>query len=119
VEQIQPVDMFPGTGHVETVVLLCRKFEEADRHISVTLKTEEGWRKDKRIDASYREIKEWVADNYGGMKVSSLYIAQVKRMHGIIERENYNLPKKKGKTLRCPSEKEEAIEEALIHFHLI
>jgi 23S rRNA (uracil1939-C5)-methyltransferase len=70
--------------------------------------------------ATYREIQEWIAKNYNGMKVSNLYIAQVKQKHGIIERENYNKPKKEGgRVPKVTPEKEEAIEAALRHFRLI
>lgn len=55
-----------------------------------------------------------------GLKVSALYIAQVKQKHGIIERECYNVPKSEGdKVPQCPEEKVEAIEEALRHFGMI
>ncbi len=69
--------------------------------------------------ATYREIQEWIAQNYDGMKVSNLYIAQVKQEFGIIERENYNKGEGKAKVPKCPSEKREAIVEALRHFRLI
>lgn len=55
-----------------------------------------------------------------GLKVSSLYVAQVKQKHGIVERESYNKPKTEGaKVPHCPSEKEAAIEAALKHFKMI
>ena len=70
--------------------------------------------------ATYREIQEWIAENYDAMKVSNLYIAQVKQKHGIIERENYNKPKKEGGQVpKVTPEKEKAIEAALKHFKLI
>lgn len=62
--------------------------------------------------ATYEEIKAYVAEHNDGMKVSNLYIAQVKAKYGIIEQENYNKPK-------CPKEKEEAIVEALKAFKMI
>ncbi len=72
-----------------------------------------------KCDAAYTEIKEWVLEKYG-MKVSSLYVAQVKQKHGIIERENYNKPKSEGaKVPHCPPEKAAAIENALRHFKMI
>ena len=72
------------------------------------------------LDASYRRIKEWIAKHYEGMKVHTLYIAQVKQKHGLIERENYNKSKKPdAKVPVCPPEKEAAIESALRYFHLI
>lgn len=61
-----------------------------------------------------------MAEHNDGMKVSNLYIAQVKAKYGIIERENYNLPKSEDvKQLQCPKEKEVAIVEALRFFHMI
>ena len=70
--------------------------------------------------ATYEEIKKYVAVHNDGMKVSNLYIAQIKQKHGIIERENYNKPKsEKGGQPECPKEKEIAIEEALKYFQMI
>ncbi len=69
--------------------------------------------------ATYEEIKEYVLE-HTGLKVSHLYIAQVKRKHGIIERANYNLPKSEdAKQPVCPPEKEKAITEALTFFGMI
>ena len=68
--------------------------------------------------ATYEEIKEYVLDKYG-LNVSSLYIAQVKRKHGIIERLNYNLGNGKAKVLHVPKDKEKAIEDALRYFKMI
>lgn len=69
--------------------------------------------------ATYEEIKDYVLE-HTGLKVSSLYIAQVKEKYGIIERENYNISKlENAKQLQCPTEKEEAIVEALKHFKMI
>ena len=69
--------------------------------------------------ASYGEIKAYVLEKYG-LKVSTLYIAQVKAKHGIIERECYNKPKSEaGRMPKCPLEKEQAIEDALHHFQMI
>lgn len=69
--------------------------------------------------AIYEEIKAYVLE-HTGLKVSSLYISQVKRKYGIIERENYNKPKSKdAKQPQCPPEKEKAITEALQHFGMI
>lgn len=69
--------------------------------------------------ATYDEIKEYVM-KHTGLKVSNLYIAQVKRKCGIIERVNYNLPKSdNSKQLKCPPEKEAAIREALEYFRMI
>lgn len=70
--------------------------------------------------ATYEEIKKYVAEHNEGMKVSSLYIAQVKRKCGIEVGENFNLPKSENsKQPQCPKEKEEAIVEALKAFRMI
>ena len=70
--------------------------------------------------ATYEEIKPYVAEHYDGMKVSNLYIAQVKAKYGIIERENYNKAKSDdARQPKCPKEKEEAIVEALRYFQMI
>lgn len=116
----KPFDMFPQTGHVETVVLLCRKHIDAEKQISVTIEAEDGWRADKPVKATYSQIKDWVSEHYNGMKVHTLYIAQVKEKYGLIERENYNKSKKSdAKVPQVPPDKEEAIEAALRHFRLI
>ena len=70
--------------------------------------------------ATYEEIKSYVAEHNEGMKVSNLYIAQVKAKYGIIERENYNKPKSDdARQPKCPKEKENAIVEALRYFRMI
>ena len=70
--------------------------------------------------ATYEEIKKYVAEHNDGMKVSNLYIAQVKAKYGIIERENYNKPKPdEARQPKCPKEKEDAIVEALKYFQMI
>ena len=69
--------------------------------------------------ATYEEIKDYVLEHMG-LKVSSLYIAQVKQKYGIIERENYNMPKSENsRQPKCPPEKEKAIREALKYFRMI
>ena len=69
--------------------------------------------------AAYEKILEYVSE-HTGLKVSHLYIAQVKQKYGIIERENYNKPKSENaKQPQCPPEKEKAITEALKHFGMI
>lgn len=69
--------------------------------------------------ATYKEIRDYVWEHHQ-LKVSNLYIAQVKQKYGIIERENYNKPKSKNaKQPQCPLEKEKAITEALQHFGMI
>ena len=70
--------------------------------------------------ATYEEIKQYVAEHNDGMKVSSLYIVQVKQKHGIIHRENYNKSKSEdAKHPQCPDEKEAVIVEALKHFGMV
>ena len=69
--------------------------------------------------ATYNEIRDYVWEHHQ-LKVSNLYIAQVKQKYGIIERENYNKPKSENaKQPQCPPEKEKAITEALRHFGMI
>lgn len=119
VEDCQPVDMFPWTGHVETVCLLS-KLHEAKHHVNVRLDMDELDVTSAESKATYEEIKSYVAEHYDGMKVSNLYIAQVKAKYGIIERENYNKSKSEGARVpQCPSEKEEAIVAALRFFRMI
>ena len=113
--KIIPVDMFPRTAHVETVCLL----ESAKNlpHISFTVNMEELPRPTRK-SATYDEIKAYVSEKHG-LKVSSLYIAQIKEKHGLKERENYNIGNGKSKELICPPEKEQAILDAFKHFGMI
>ena len=104
---------------VETVCLLS-KLHEAKHHVNVKLGMDEMDLTAAESKATYEEIKKYVAEHNDGMKVSNLYIAQIKQKHGIIERENYNKPKsEKGGQPECPKEKEIAIEEALKYFQMI
>ena len=119
VQRVRACDMFPMTGHVETVCLLS-KLHEAKHHVNVRLDMDELDLTAAESKATYEEIKKYVAEHNDGMKVSNLYIAQIKQKHGIIERENYNKPKsEKGGQPECPKEKEIAIEEALKYFQMI
>ena len=112
-ERCWPVDMFPHTVHVETVVQLVLR--ESPVHINIGVDVEE-LVQDKRGQATYPQIKEYVLE-HSGLKVSSLYIAEVKQKCGIIERENYNKPKSEdSRQPICPPEKEAAIKEALEYF---
>lgn len=114
---VVPVDMFPATEHVETVCLLSKL--HANQHIEVELQMDELDLTAAESKATYEEIKEYVLKQ-SGLKVSNLYIAQVKQKCGIIERENYNLPKSENsRQPKCPPEKEAAIREALEHFRMI
>ena len=111
------VDMFAETYHVETVCLLSKL--NAKQHIEVEVKMDELDLTAAESKATYEEIKAYVLE-HSGMKVSSLYIAQVKQKCGIIERENYNKPKSENaRQPKCPPEKEAAITEALKHFEMI
>ena len=113
------VDQFPMTVHVETVCLLS-KLHEAKHHVNVRLDMDEMDSTSAESKATYEEIKKYVAEHYDGMKVSNLYIAQVKAKYGIIERENYNKSKSDdARQPKCPKEKEEAIVEALRYFQMI
>ena len=105
------------TVHVETVVLLSKL--KVNHHIEIELKMDELDLTSAESKATYDEIKAYVLDKYG-LKVSQLYIAQVKRKCGIIERKNYNVSKKEdAKVPQCPPEKEAAIMDALKHFQMI
>ena len=116
--RMQAVDMFPRTGHVETVVLLS-KGEIDSKKVRVEFSLEDMDMSGFQNDATYGQIKERVLEKTG-LKVSSLYIAQVKQKHGIIERENYNKPKSENaRQPQCPPEKEAAITEALKYFGMI
>ena len=116
-KKVRAVDMFPNTVHVETVVKLVRKTPDA--YIDITVDMDELDLTASEAKATYQEIKEYIKEKYG-VKVSSLYIAQTKQKHGIIERENYNTAKSENaKQPQCPPEKEKLIEEALRHFKMI
>ena len=105
--------------HVETVCLLS-KLHEAKHHVKVKLDMDEMDITSAESKATYEEIKKYVAEHNDGMKVSNLYIAQVKRKCGIELAENFNLPKSEdARQPRCPKEKEEAIVEALKAFQMI
>lgn len=104
---------------METVCLLS-KLHEAKHHVSVKLDMDEMDLTAAESKATYEEIKGYVAVHNDGMKVSNLYIAQVKRKCGIEVGENFNLPKsEETKQPECPKEKEDAIVEALKAFKMI
>ncbi len=116
VKRVKTVDMFPWSGHVETVCLLVLR--NPVTHINIDVDVEE-MVQDKRGLATYEQIKDYVLE-HSGLKVSSLYIAQVKQKYGIIERGNYNKPKSEdARQPQCPLEKERAITEALKHFGML
>ena len=105
------------SSHVETVVLLSQ--QKADDYIEVELELDELDLTSAESKATYKEIQEYVLKEHG-LKVSNLYISQVKRKCGIEVGENYNLPKSEdSKQPQCPEEKEKAIKDALEHFGMI
>ncbi len=96
---------------------MCRK--DIDNHIEVKLELDEDDVTKAESKGTYENIKEYVLDNYG-FKVSTLYIAQIKRKCGLELGENYNKSKKENsKVPECPKEKEDAIMDALRHFGMI
>ena len=117
-KKVCPVDMFPNTVSVETVCLLS-KLHEAKHHVNVKLDMDEMDITSAESKATYEKIKKYVLEETG-LKVSNLYIAQVKDKHGLEKRENYNLSKSEdARQPKCPKEKEKAIEDALRHFQMI
>lgn len=115
--KVRPVDQFPMSVHVETVVLLSKL--NTKQHIEVELNLDELDLTAAESKATYDEIKAYVLEKYG-LKVSSLYISQVKRKCGLDVGQNYNLSKKEdAKVPQCPPEKEAAIMDALKHFQMI
>ncbi|MCC9720488.1 23S rRNA (uracil(1939)-C(5))-methyltransferase RlmD, partial [Streptococcus agalactiae] len=115
--KIQPVDLFPMTHHVETVALLSKL--NVDKHISVEVELDELDLTSAESKATYEQIKEYILNKFG-LKVSALYIAQIKKKCGIELRENYNKSKKEKQVIpQCTPEKEEAIMDALRYFKMI
>ena len=111
------IDNFPRTGHVETVALLSKL--DVDKHISVEIELDELDLTSAESKASYAQIKEYILEKFD-LKVSTLYIAQIKKKCGIVLRENYNKSKKEKQVIpQCTPEKEEAIMDALRHFKMI
>ena len=118
IQKIRGVDQFGMTVHCETVCLLS-KLHEAKHHVSVKLDMDEMDITSAESKATYEEIKKYVLEETG-LKVSNLYIAQIKDKHGLEKRENYNLSKSEdARQPKCPKEKEKAIEGALRHFQMI
>ena len=143
--KVQPVDQFANTVHVETVVLLSQLKQKPDDYINVTIELDDVDITPVEIKATYDEIKKYVAEHNAGMKVSDLYISQVKRKCGIEVGKNLrvatrrmdclqgnpmtaatdlelvpspNLPKEDSRQPQCPEDKESAIVEALKHFKM-
>ena len=117
-EKVQPVDLFPRTKHCETVVLLS-KGEVDSKKIRVEFSLEDMDMSEFQDGATYTQIKDYVLE-HSGLKVSNLYISQIKRKCGIEVGKNYNLPKSEdSRQPLCPPEKEKAIREAFKYFGMI
>ena len=117
-EKVQPVDLFPRTKHCETVVLLS-KGEVDSKKIRVEFSLEDMDMSEFQDGATYTQIKDYVLE-HSGLKVSNLYISQIKRKCGIEVGKNYNLPKSEdSRQPQCPPEKEKAIREAMKYFGMI
>ena len=111
-------DLFPRTFHVETVVLLS-KGEVDSKKIRVEFSLEDMDMSEFQDGATYTQIKDYVLE-HSGLKVSNLYISQIKRKCGIGVGKNYNLPKSEdSRQPQCPPEKEKAIREAFKYFGMI
>ena len=116
-EKAAPVDLFPRTTHVETVVLLSQ--QKPDDTIEIDLDLDELDATAAEAKATYEEIKAYVWEKYH-LKVSNLYVSQIKRKCGLEVGQNYNLSKSENpKVPKCPPEKEMAIMDALKHFQMI
>ena len=110
-------DIYPMTHHVETIVLLSKL--DSQKYISVELSMDDMDLTCVESKATYKQIQKYIFEKFG-FKVATLYIAQVKKKHGLDVREHYNISKnEKQKIPKCPIEKEEAILDALRHFKMI
>ena len=118
IKRVRACDMFGMSGHVETVVLLS-KGEVDSKKIRVEFSLEDMDMSEFQDGATYPRIKEYVLE-HTGLKVSNLYISQIKRKCGIGVGKNYNLPKSEdSRQPQCPPEKEKAIQEAFKYFGMI
>ena len=115
VKNAMAADLFPRCAHVETVVLLSRKDVYERIKFDVNVEDLQGR---ASSTATYSEIKAYTLEKYG-LKVSSLYIAQIKDKCGFEKRDNYNIGEGKSKELICPPEKEQAIMDAFRHFGML
>ena len=116
VKKVRACDMFPQGGHVETCVLLSKL--KSAKSIEVKIELDDMDLTQAEGKATYAEIKQYVMEN-AGLNVSQLFIAQVKRKYGLIERMNYNVGNGKSRVPQVTPEKEKAIEDALRHFKMI
>ena len=117
-QYLKPYDNFPFTKHVETVVLLS-KGEIDSKKVRVEFSLEDMDMSEFQDGATYPQIKEYVLE-HTGLKVSNLYISQIKRKCGLEVGKNYNLPKSEdSRQPQCPPEKEKAIREAFKYFGMI
>lgn len=108
----------PQTRQEETVVLLS-KGEIDSKKVRVEFSLEDMDMSGFQKGATYEQIKAYVLE-HTGLKVSSLYISQIKRKCGLDVGQNYNLSKKEdAKVPKCPPEKEAAIRDALKYFQMI
>jgi len=118
-QRVRAVDLFGQTVHVESIVLLSKLKSNKLKHINVELEMDELDLTAAESKVTYEVIKDYVLKQ-SGLKVSNLYIAQIKQKCGIIERTNYNLPKSENsRQPQCPAEKEQAIVAALKHFGIV
>lgn len=118
IKMCRGVDQFPQSVHVETVVLLS-KGEIDSKKVRVEFSLEDMDMSGFQKGATYEQIKAYVLE-HTGLKVSSLYISQIKRKCGLDVGQNYNLSKKEdAKVPKCPPEKEAAIRDALKYFQMI
>ena len=116
-DKVQTVDQFSRGVHVETVALLSKL--DVDKHIDVEIKLDELDLTSAESKATYAQIKKYILEKFD-LKVSTLYIAQIKKKCGIALREHYNKSKKEKQVIpQCTPEKEEAIMDALRHFKMI
>ena len=116
-EEVQAVDQFSRGVHVEAIVLLSKL--DSKKYISVELPMDDMDLTSAESKATYKKIQNYVLEKFG-VRVSTLYIAQVKRKYGLEVREHYNISKNENqKVLQYPIEKEKAILDALKYFHMI
>ena len=117
-KECTPFDLFPFTKHVETVVLLSKGVADSEK-VKVDFSLEDMDLSEFKGKATYEQIKAYVLEQTG-LKVSSLYIAQIKKKCGMDVGENFNLAKSENvRQPHCTPEKEDAIMQAFKHFGII